>query len=77
MPTQQQNPNASGLPPVLINLMILVFKPIAAIASTIKNLLSSFNGVNTSAETPAFTAIVVIKDAPIKYNIKIGNTFLK
>ena len=39
MPTQQQKPKIKGLPAVLISFTILVFSPMAAIASTIKNLL--------------------------------------
>ena len=48
----------------------------AAIARTIKNLLSSLSGENTAASIPAETAAVVIIDAPTKNNIKKGNIFL-
>ena len=66
MPIQQQKPRASGLPPVLISLMIFVFRPTALMARTMKNLLSVFSGVNTSADTPAEVAIVVITEARTK-----------
>ena len=56
----------SGLPPVLISLMIFVFSPTALMARTMKNLLSVFSGVNTSADTPAEVAIVVITEARTK-----------
>ena len=60
------DPTASGLPPVLISLMIFVFRPTALMARTMKNLLSVFSGVNTSADTPAEVAIVVITEARTK-----------
>lgn len=66
MPIQQQKPRNKGLPPVLINLIIFVFKPIALMARTMKNLLKVFNGVNTSADTPKCKAVVVITEARIK-----------
>ena len=66
IPIQQQRPIRIGFPPVLINLIILEFRPIAAMARMIKNLLSSFNGKKTFIDTPMFTAIVVITDAAIK-----------
>jgi hypothetical protein len=46
--------------------MISVFSPIAAIASMIKNLLSSLKGVNIEDATPKFVAMVVIIEAKIK-----------
>ena len=52
--------------PVLISLMIFVFRPTALMARTMKNLLSVFSGVNTSADTPAEVAIVVITEARTK-----------
>jgi hypothetical protein len=54
-----------------------VFRPIAAIARIMKNLLSSLKGVNMEEGTPKFIAIVVIIEANIKYIIKIGKIFLK
>ena len=66
IPIQQQKPSVSGLPPVLISLMIFVFRPTALMARTMKNLLSVFSGVNTSADTPAEVAIVVITEARTK-----------
>ena len=53
-----------------------MFIPIAAIAITIRNLLSVFKGSNRSAFTPQLTAIVVIIDAPIKNSMKNGKIFL-
>ena len=44
MPTQQQAPKARGAPPVLMSLTISVFSPMAAMASTMKNLLSVLMG---------------------------------
>lgn len=49
MPIQQQSPNTIGLPPVLTNVTIFVFRPMAAIAMMIKNLLSSLSGPVTAA----------------------------
>lgn len=57
------------------SLTIFVFIPIAAIAITIRNLLSVFKGSNRSAFTPQLTAIVVIIDAPIKNSMKNGKIF--
>ena len=61
-----------GLPPFFISLTISVFKPIAAIAITIKNLLNSLNDAKKLVGTPHPTAIVVITEAPMKYRIKNG-----
>ena len=61
-----------GLPPVLISLMMSVFKPMAAIAITIKNLLNVFKGSKTAAETPIPVRMVVIMDAKRKYRINLG-----
>ena len=55
--------------------MIFVFNPIAVIAQMIKNLLNSFIGLNTEADTPKFVATVVITEAPRKKRMKNGNTF--
>ena len=73
---QQAAPNKSGFPPVLISFMMSLFKPTAAIASTIKNLLRVFSGVKNPASTPNFSATVVINEAAIKYNMKNGKIFL-
>ena len=75
IPHQQQKPSNNGFPPVLISLMIFVFNPIAVIAQMIKNLLNSFIGLNTEADTPKFVATVVITEAPRKKRMKNGNTF--
>ena len=77
MPVQQQNPRNSGLLPVFMSFTILLFRPMAAIAMTIMNLLSSLSGVKISADTPAFRAMVVITDAMIKYSMNIGNDLLR
>ena len=70
MPTQQQKPMMSGLPPVLTSLTMFVFSPTAHMAITIRNLLSVLlsvlSGVNTLADTPALTHTVVITDASRK-----------
>lgn len=55
-----------GFPPVFTNFTISVFSPIAAIAITIKNLLSSLNGAKKDVGTPKLTATVVMTEAPIK-----------
>ena len=66
MPTQQQKPMMSGLPPVLTSLTMFVFRPTAHMAITIRNLLSVLSGVNTLADTPAPTQMVVTTDASRK-----------
>ena len=66
IPTQQQKPSRSGFPPVLMSLIIFVFRPTALMARTIKNLLSVFSGVNTSAEITQEVAIVVLTEASTK-----------
>jgi hypothetical protein len=66
IPTQQQNPKTIGFPPDFTSFTMFVFKPIAAIARMIKNLLSSLNGVNTAAGTPKLVAIVVMIEANTK-----------
>lgn len=72
MAIQQQNPIKIGLPPFLINLIISVFRPIALIAITIKNLLNFFKKVkqlSAAAKKPPeqkVVIIVVIKEAKIK-----------
>lgn len=48
MEIQQQNPINSGLTPVFISFTMSVERPMAAIASMIKNLLMNFIGSNTS-----------------------------
>ena len=52
IPIQQNAPVKIGLAPVLINFIILLFKPIAAIAIIIKNFESSLNTEKASAFTP-------------------------
>ena len=77
MASQQAAPKNNGFPPVLTSFTMSLFNPTAAIAATIKNLLIVFSGLNIAPSTPNFSAIVVIKDAAIKYRIKNGNIFLK
>ena len=43
-----------------------MFRPTAHMAITIRNLLSVLSGVNTLADTPALTQMVVITDASRK-----------
>ena len=74
---QQVAPSNIAFPPFLIILMRLLFKPIATIAIIMKNLLSSFKGINKSGLTPKLMVIVVIIDAIIKYNMNIGNVLFK
>lgn len=66
IPTQRQAPSTMGLPPVFTSLMMLLFKPMAAMAITIKNLLNSLTGAKTAAGTCRRRATVVITDAAIK-----------
>ena len=66
IPLQQANPITSGFPPVLMSLTISVFIPMAAMASIMKNLLTSFIGENADDGTPKATDIVVMTDAPRK-----------
>ena len=66
MPTQQQKPMNSGLPPVLISFTMLLLRPMAAMARTMKNLLSVFTGAKKEAGTPKLPATVVIRDAAMK-----------
>ena len=66
MPSQQQNPKTIGFPPDFTSFTMFVFKPIAAIARMIKNLLSSLNGVNIDEGTPKLVAIVVKIEANTK-----------
>ena len=75
MPTQQQKPIRIGFPPDFTSLMILVLRPIAAIAITIKNLLIVLKGENALSGTPNDVAIVVISEAAMKKRIKNGKIF--
>lgn len=75
IPTQQQKPIRIGLPPDLMSLTILVLRPIAAIAITIKNLLTVLNGEKKASETPNDVATVVMSDAAMKNRIKNGKIF--
>ena len=49
MAIQQHKPVRMGFPPLFTNRMMLVFQPMAAMAMTMRNLLSSFNGSVTEA----------------------------
>ena len=66
IPAQQQNPKVRGLPPVFMSLTMSVLRPMAAMARTMKNLLSSLRGENTDISIPADTHTVVIMEAAIK-----------
>lgn len=63
-----------GLAPLLTNFTILVLRPIAAIAITIKNLLNSLIGAVT---VPDRLKTVVITDARMKNKMKNGKIFLR
>ena len=82
METQQRKPSKIGFPPERINFTIFVFKPMAAIAIMIKNLLSSFNNAKIRSAkikaSPLKTAvtIVVTKDATTNQRINMGKIFL-
>lgn len=74
IPIQQHSPMNMGFPPVLINLTMLVFRPIAPMAIIMKNLLKSFKGVVTDEGSDN---TVVNTEASTKKRIKIGKTFVK
>ena len=76
MPIQQHMPTKIGLPPLFTSLTILVLRPMAAIAITMKNLLRVFNGINTSFGMPADTHMVVMMEAATKKSIKNGKIFV-
>ena len=69
IPAQQQKPVKIGFPPVLMSLTMLVFRPIAAIAMTIKNLLSVLSGSVTAAGR---ANTVVTTEASTKNRTKKG-----
>ncbi len=66
MPSQQQAPMRMGFPLDFTSLMMLVFKPMAAMATTIRNLINSFTGEKKLEKTPRLTAMVVMTEAAIK-----------
>ena len=66
IPVQQPRPKPKGLLLVVTSFTILVFKPTAAIAITMKNLLSHLSGAKASAATPTLIASVVISEANTK-----------
>lgn len=74
---QQQKPMKIGFPPDFTNFIILVFRPIAAIAITIKNLDNVLKGVKTAASTPFIVHTVVMMEASTKNSMKNGNIFFK
>ena len=74
---QQQPPSSIGFPPDLISLTTLLFRPIAAMAIMIKNLLSSLRGLKISEGTPIPKQSVVIIEARTKNTMNIGNALLK
>ena len=74
IPSQQQNPVKIGFPPVLTSLTIFVLRPIAAIAMTIRNLLSSLSGSVTAAGS---WNTVVTTEASTKNRTKNGKDFFR
>ena len=74
MPTQQQKPSRMGLPPVRTRCTMLVFRPMAAMAMMMKNLLSSLSGAVTAAGS---WNRVVTTDASTKNSTKNGKIFFR
>ena len=74
MPARQQNPVKIGFPPAFTSLTIFVFRPMAAMAMTIRNLLKSFRGAVTAAGREN---TVVTTDASTKKRTKYGKNFLR
>lgn len=72
--TQQAKPIKIGLAPVFTRETISVFRPMAAIAIRIKNLLRSFSGLVTEAGK---AKTVVMTEAKMKNKINIGKARLK
>ena len=58
---QQPKPSAMDFPPFFTILTMSVFRPMAVMAMTMKNLLSVLSGTNTDALTPRVVQIVVIR----------------
>ena len=56
---------------------MLLLRPMAAIAMTIKNFERVLSGAKKASFTPAFMHTVVIRAAIIKYNMNIGKARLK
>lgn len=79
MPIQQQKPRRIGFPPLFTNLTIFVFRPIAAIARIIKNLLIFFiievKLIESIKSIVKYENNVVKKEARIKYKINVGKMF--
>ena len=73
IPAQQAAPMTTGFPPVRISFTTSLFRPIAAIAMTMKNFDRFLSGTNTSVLTPARTQTVVITEARTKYRMNMGN----
>lgn len=81
MEIQHQNPITIAFPPCFTNFTISVFKPIAAIAITIKNLLDIFislkhrlNIDKTLLEQKVVVNVVNI-EANKKYKMNVGKIF--
>ena len=66
MPAQQHAPMKIGFPPVFMSFTRLVLSPMAAMARTMKNLLSSLMGWKKAMGTPALRAMVVRMEAAMK-----------
>ena len=77
IPTQQPNPINRGFLPVFTSFTKSVFSPMATIARTMKNLLTSLIGANTKDGVPRAVATVVITEARIKKRMNVGNIFVK
>lgn len=76
MEIQQHAPKNTALFPLLTSLITSVFRPIADMAITIKNLESFFRGENKDGFMPRLATNVLISDASMKKPIKEGS-FLK
>ena len=63
MQIQQMRPMRMGLAPLLTSFTRSVFRPMAAMAMTMKNLLKAFRGAKAAASAPAATATVVMTEA--------------
>ena len=76
IPAQQQNPKVRGLPPVFMSLTMSVLRPMAAMARTMKNLLSSLRGENTDISIPCRYAYGSNNGSRYKIKYKEGKYLL-
>ena len=77
MQIQQMRPMRMGLAPLLTSFTRSVFRPMAAMAMTMKNLLKAFRGAKAAASAPAATATVVMTEAARKSRMKVGEGALQ